>query len=143
MNRNSRRSSQGPPRRGDRLGVAATEFAIVAPLMFMLVIGFIEVGRGLMVQQVLTNASRVGAREAITIGATQQSVSDTATDYASGASVGSISVVCTPSPTAAAAGDTMTVTVSVDYADVSWIPAPWFMGNTTLTASSVMRKEGF
>lgn len=96
-----------------------------------------------MVQQVLTNASRVGAREAITIGATSQAVTDTVTAYASGASVGSVSVSCSPSPTAAAAGDMVSVKVSVNYGNVSWLPAPWFMGDTTLTATSVMRKEGF
>ena len=46
-------------------GVAAVEFAIVAPIFFMLVIGIIEVGRAIMVQQVLINASRVGARRAV------------------------------------------------------------------------------
>ncbi len=49
--------------RTQRLGAAAVEFAIVAPLFFMLVFGCIEFGRALMVQQILTNASRVGARD--------------------------------------------------------------------------------
>ena len=53
-----------------RWGVAATEFAIVAPVFLLLVIGILELGRALMVQQVLINASRVGARQAITLGAT-------------------------------------------------------------------------
>ena len=43
-----------------RRGVATVEFAIVAPLFFLLVLGCIEFGRALMVQQMLTNASRVG-----------------------------------------------------------------------------------
>ena len=47
--------------RSRRRGAAATEFAIVAPVFFLMVIGFIEFGRALMVQQVLVNASRVGA----------------------------------------------------------------------------------
>jgi Flp pilus assembly protein TadG len=135
--------SKKTQRHEDRRGAAAVEFAIVAPLLFMLVMGFIELGRGLMVQQVLTNASRVGARQAITIGATLDQVTSSVTSYANGASVGNVSVDCTPSPAAAAAGDMVTVTVTVDYAQVSWLPSPWFMGNTTLTASSVMRKEGF
>ena len=45
-----------------RLGAAATEFAIVAPVFFLMIIGFIEFGRALMVQQVLINASREGQR---------------------------------------------------------------------------------
>ena len=55
-----------------RRGAAVTEFAIVAPVFFMMVIGFIEFGRALMVQQVLINASRVGARMATTTGATSR-----------------------------------------------------------------------
>lgn len=124
-------------------GVAAVEFAIVAPVFFLLVIGFIELGRGLMVQQVLTNASRVGARQAIALHTTQSEVTTVSEEYASGASVSGVSVSVTPDPGAATAGDEITVTVSIPYADVTWIPSPWFLGETTLEAESVMRKEGF
>jgi Flp pilus assembly protein TadG len=44
---------------GARFGIAATEFAIIAPLFFLLVIGMLEFSRALMVQQVLINGSRV------------------------------------------------------------------------------------
>ena len=47
----------------------------------MMVVGFIEFGRALMVQQVLINASRVGARQAITTGATQTEVTSAVEDY--------------------------------------------------------------
>ena len=42
-------------------GVAAVEFALVAPLFLLFLFGMIEFGRMVMVQQVLTNASREGA----------------------------------------------------------------------------------
>ncbi|MGB6041722.1 MAG: TadE family protein, partial [Pirellulales bacterium] len=51
--------------RKKRRGVAAVEFALVAPLFVLMVMGMIEVGRAIMVQQVLTNASREGARRAV------------------------------------------------------------------------------
>jgi Flp pilus assembly protein TadG len=41
------------------------EFAVVAPLLFLLIFGMIEFGRMVMVQQILTNASREGARRGI------------------------------------------------------------------------------
>ena len=125
-----------------RCGAAAIEFAIIAPLFFTLVFGSIEFGRALMVQQVLTNASRVGAREAITLNGTQSAVTSVSTSYATGASVSGMSVSVTPDPANALAGDMVTVNVSVPYSNVSWLP-PWFLGGTTLSASSVMRKEGF
>jgi Flp pilus assembly protein TadG len=71
MNRPTRRRSVNNRR---RRGAAATEFAIVAPVFFLMIIGFIEVGRALMVQQVLINASRVGARMASTTGSTSSGV---------------------------------------------------------------------
>lgn len=126
-----------------RRGVAAVEFAIVAPVFFLLVIGFVELGRGLMVQQVLTNASRVGVREAIGLHGTLSDAQTAATDYADGCSVSGITVNVSPNPGDASAGDEITVTVSVPYADISWVPSPWFMGNSTLEATSTMRKEGF
>lgn len=129
--------------RCERRGASAVEFAIVAPLFFLLVIGLIEFGRALMVQQVLTNASRVGARKAIALNVTTTQVIDATVEYAEGVSVDGVNVVVNPSPAAAKTGEPITVTVSVPYENVSWIPAPWFMNDTTLSASSVMRKEGF
>ena len=134
-------------RRGNRLvnrcGAAAVEFAIVAPVFFLLVIGMIEVGRAMMVQQVLINASRVGARQAVTAGATSSAVQTAVKDYATSVAVPSVSVSVTPDPAAAKSGDTMTVTTSVNYNNVSWLASPWFLSGKTLTSSSAMRKEGF
>jgi Flp pilus assembly protein TadG len=102
-----------------RRGVAATEFAIVAPLFLLFVIGIIELGRGLMVQQVLINASRVGARQAITLGATAASVKTSVADYAASVAVPHVSVTVAPDPASVVAGAPITVTTSVQYADVS------------------------
>ncbi len=130
-------------RRSARRGASAVEFAIVAPVFFMLVLGMVEVGRAMMVQQVLINASRVGARQAVTLASTSSSTITTATDYATNVGVPGITVAVTPDPGTAAAGTELTVTSSVGFESVSWLPAPWFMGGKTLTSSSVMRKEGF
>lgn len=127
----------------DRRGAAVVEFAIVAPVFFLLVIGLVEFGRALMVQQVLTNASRVGARTAIGLNTTTTEVINATTEYAQGVSVPGVQVSVTPSPAAAKAGDPITVTVTIPYEEVSWLPAPWFISDTTLSASSIMRKEGF
>jgi Flp pilus assembly protein TadG len=139
----SRRRLRPGNRFVNRCGAAAVEFAIVAPVFFLLVIGMIEIGRALMVQQVLINASRVGARQAVTAGATTSAVQTAVKDYASSVAVPSVSVSVTPDPAAAKSGDTMTVTTSVNYNSVSWLASPWFLGGKTLTASSKMRKEGF
>jgi Flp pilus assembly protein TadG len=138
-----RLASSRPGRRGLRRGAAVTEFAIVAPVFFLMVIGFLEFGRALMVQQVLINASRVGARQAITTGATTGEVQSAVQEYTEGVAVPGVDVAISPDPASAAVGTAITVTTSVDFGEVSWMPSPWFLGGKTLTASSRMRKEGF
>src|SRR5579884_3784762 len=45
-----------------RRGATAVEFALVAPVFFMFILGLIELGRGMMVQSLLENAARAGVR---------------------------------------------------------------------------------
>jgi hypothetical protein len=96
-----------------------------------------------MVQQVLINASRVGARMASTTGSTTSQVQTAVQDYTTAVAVPSVNVAVSPNPATAAAGTVMTVTTSVSFDNVSWMSSPWFMGGKTLTASSKMRKEGY
>src|ERR1043165_5267669 len=91
-----------------RRGAAVAEFAIVAPVFFMMVIGFIEFGRALMVQQVLINASRVGARMASTTGATTTAVQTAVQSYTTGVAVPGVTVTVSPDPASAPAGSTIT-----------------------------------
>ncbi len=127
-----------------RRGVAAVEFALTAPLLFLLVFGMIEVGRGLMVQQLLSNAARDGARTATLEGATVEGVEAAVTEYLGGSSVSGVTVVVTPDPlTLAQGGDPVTVAVSVPFTAVSWLPAPQYLDAATLSATVTMRREVF
>ena len=124
-------------------GVAAVEFAIVAPVFFILLMGMMEMGRALMVQQVLTNASREAARTAIVGTASGSSVTTAAVTYATNAKVNGVTAVVSPDPATAAPGSTVTVTVSVPYSNVTWVPLPKYLKTATLSAQTAMRKEGF
>ena len=63
------RSLRSPRRVADRtLGQALAEFALVAPVFFMLLYGIIEAGRFIFYYEVLNNATREGARYAIVNG---------------------------------------------------------------------------
>jgi Flp pilus assembly protein TadG len=53
-------------RANQRRGVAVVEFALLAPLLLMLLLGMWEVGRMLQMQQSLSNAAREGGRQAST-----------------------------------------------------------------------------
>src|SRR5437879_4087676 len=48
-----------------RCGASAVEFAFVAPVFFLMVLGMIELARGIMVRHALTNAARQGCRVGI------------------------------------------------------------------------------
>jgi Flp pilus assembly protein TadG len=128
--------------RRTRRGAAAVEFAIVAPVLFLLILGIIEFGRMVMVQQILTNASREGARRAILEHVTASEVETAVSDYLTNTSVSGATVTVAPgSLSGLAFGDPVTVTVSVPFDQVSWVPAPWFLGGTNFTGQSIMRAE--
>ena len=130
----------------NRQGAAAVEFALVAPLFFAMIIGMIEAGRAIMVQQIITNASREGAREAVLY---MESRSETgaaadgeakALEYLGNAEIsgGSANAVIETDEN----GDRkVIVTVQVPYSSVSWVPTWFFQENMLLSASAVMRLE--
>ena len=137
---------RAPPcsRHTKRRGVAAVGFALTAPLLFLLVFGMIEVGRALMVQQLLSNAARDGARSAILEGATAENVEATVVGYLSEASISDASVTVTPNPlTLAQGGDPVTVAVNVPFTSVSWLSPSKYLSSATLSASVTMRREVF
>jgi len=115
---------------------------VVAPLFFLLVFGMIEFGRMVMVQQIITNGSREGARVAVLDGSTTAEVTTAVDNYLTGASVTGSAVSVTPNPpNSAGYGEPVTVVVSIAFSQVSWLPSPMFLGGNTLTATTVMRRE--
>lgn len=118
------------------------EFAVVSPVFFLLIFGMIEYGRLVMVQQVLTNASREGARVGVLDGSTQADVTTAVNNYLTSARISSATVTVTPNPPSSAGyGAPVTVAISVPFNQVSWLPSPMFLGGKTMTATAVMRRE--
>jgi len=127
---------------------------VVAPIFLLMIFGIIEFGRMVMVQQILTNSSREGARIGVLDSSAEADVKQKVIDHASAGRVtlspDDITVIAIDgeSPyaekTYAAAdyGDSIEVTVSVPFNQVSWLPSSFF-GNsdTTLSATTVMRRE--
>ena len=109
-----------------------------------MIFGMIEYGRMVMVQQVLTNASREGARLAVLDGATNGEIKIRVNDYLDSAGIDwdhALVTVTPDPPTSAAFGDPITVKVSIPFSKVSWLPSPMYLGGKTLTATTVMRRE--
>ncbi len=125
-----------------RAGAAVVEFAIVGPLMIMLTMGMMEVGRAVMVKQVMVNASREGARMAILPSADSQTVIQQVQSQLAASSINGTTVTLTPPSLAnAPAGTPVTVAISVNASQVSWIPNPAFTLNRTITTATTMRRE--
>ncbi len=141
-----------------RRGVAAVEFAVIAPVLFLAIFGMIEMARMVMVKQAVVNAAREGCREAIL--ATTIDTADVdalvrarlANVVPNAADVNKLRVTCYLPPnlpftteadlTAVASGDTISVTVECDFSDVSWVPGN-FVGipNTVISATTTKERE--
>lgn len=127
-------------------GAAAVEFAIVAPVLIMLIFGSIEFGLAVQARTMIENAAREGVRVA-SLGGSQAEVQAAATN-----SLGSMNGVVHPvlftcktpggsvvSCVAPNVTKVATVTVIVDYTGITGLFPQ--LTNTTLTASSYMQIE--
>lgn len=124
-----------------RRGAVAVEAAVVTPLLMFFALAMIDYGRLVMVQQILTNASREGCRVAVVSGATTSQVTTQVNEYLAGANLAGATTELTPSsPGSAAEGTPITVTVSVPFSQVAWMPS-LFLNTTTVTANATMRRD--
>ena len=123
-----------------RKGAAALELAVVTPLLVLLVLGMMEFGSLMMVQQILTNAAREGCRLAVVGDATTQDVMAKVTSYSPRTQGATVSVSHDP-PSMASTGDMVTVTVSIDFDAVSWLSTPMYLSGHQLTAYATMRRQ--
>jgi Flp pilus assembly protein TadG len=106
------------------------------------VFGMIDVGRAVMVQNLLTNAARDGARAAALDGANASEIEESIVEYLAASSVPGATVTISPNPlTSATWGDPVTCTVQIPFNSVSWLPSSWYFGGATLQATVIMRRE--
>jgi Flp pilus assembly protein TadG len=129
-----------------RRAAAVVEFAVVAPLLFALVLGIIEFGRAMMVLELLNNAARAGCRAGVLSGSSNTDVNSAITTALTGSGVNSPSTTIDVNGSqadvsTAQTGDTISVTVSVGADAVTWLPVPQFLGGKTLTGIVAMRRE--
>jgi len=132
-------------------GVAAVEFAIILPLLMIIIFGIIEFGLLLYDKQVITNASREGARAGVVVGVSRvddAGILDVMDRYIANNLVtfgSTLSLNITIDPvdrTDMDFGDELTVTVTYDY---DFLVLPNFVasltGMQTLVAKTVMKME--
>jgi Flp pilus assembly protein TadG len=125
-------------------GAAAIEFALLLPLLMLILFGIIEFGLVLYNQEVITNASREGARYGIVIGSprpTTGQIQGVVNTYLTNAGLaGSATVSVTGAQ--GASGSDLTVAVVYPY---TFLVLPNFAAglsnNLNLNATTVMKLE--
>ncbi|MCL5677285.1 MAG: pilus assembly protein [Firmicutes bacterium] len=96
----------------DEKGQSLVEFALVVPILLLLVLGIMEFGRAYSANLTLQNATREGARLAVT-GATDAQITQHVKDSAPTLDVSRLNVSVTPSTRRQ--GDNVMVTVTYDF----------------------------
>jgi len=120
----------------------AVEFAVIGIPLFLILLGGIEFGRGLMTVQTMEESARAGVRAAMIRGVTAESIEAEVDRMLRVTGIDQYTVTVEPSNFKSADRFTpITVTVSATYDDISWIPVPRFLGGAKLIAQSTMPKE--
>ena len=126
--------------RADRVrerGSAAVEFALVLPILLILLLALVQVGVIARDALVLTQASRAGAREAAVQGSSE-AVTDSVEAAAAGLDPERLSVDVTWS---GARGSPVTVAVAYETPVASLLAGWLFPGSVSLHSSATMRQE--
>ena len=125
-------------------GAAAVEFALVVPVLLVLVLGIAEFGRAYNIQTTLSGAAREGARVMALDNSTSPIAAATTKTIAAaptlGLSAGQISISPSTCVVAAGAGVPQTVTVTVTY-PMTFLTT-FFGSSITLTGKGVMLCNG-
>lgn len=127
----------------DQSGVAAVEFALLLPVLFVFLFGTIEFGLVTYNMQVLDNASREGARAAIANGVDSDAVKAIVAAYCTDnlINLGGANSLDANNIVPEEDGDYMKVTVSYQYDYLFGSLVNLSSANKTLTGVTVMRKE--
>lgn len=134
----------------EQRGIAAVEFSLIAPLVFILLFGIVEFGLALWRKQVLTSAVREGARKGVvatTPRKTKAEIETVVKDYLTG--VGWDSTKATVVATGAQGAPGSSLTVNATYPSslrvISRLMPGTFTvnnaGDVTLNAKVVMQME--
>jgi Flp pilus assembly protein TadG len=138
-------TSSAQPQRAGRRGGHAVEFAVVGTVMFVFILGLIEVGRAFMVVHLLTNAARQGCRIGVLPGKANSDVLTAVNGTLNAQGIrGDTATVQVNDNTAdvanAKSGDEVTVIVSVPVSSVTWLPGTGFLRGT-LSSRYTLRRE--
>jgi hypothetical protein len=133
------------PAKKSRRGATVVEFALVAPLFFTLTLGIFEMARGLMVEQLVTDAARIGCRVGVVESRSTQAITSAGDGFLPGAGITGYATTirvndAVADAVTAQAGDEITVTVSVPTDKISWVPG-LLMLQGTISGQFTLRRD--
>ena len=132
-------------RRLNERGASAVEFALLLPVLMLILFGIIEFGMVMYSREVLTNASREGARAGIVQQTPKPNAGDiqnVVTNYLSGTGITMANVTLPIGVVGAGGVFPNNLTVTVQYRYDFFVPVLLNLGTSiNLTAQTVMRHE--
>ena len=119
----------------------AIEFALLMPVLVVLVMGVLDMARAYSVLQVVTNAAREGARVGIIPTTTNLDMTTTVDTFLTAAGQTGCTTTGVNVGDAAVAGDSTAVTVSCDFTALTGTLIPGWTGTFPLAQTATMRHE--
>jgi Flp pilus assembly protein TadG len=143
-----------PGKRRGRSAMAVVEFAVLLPVLSMIMLGMLELSRAVMVKQMLTDAARKGCRTGIIQQFGNSDISNDATDVMrdngfsttqfNPPTVGVITITVTDpygntlsDSLNAPPGSVISVQVSIPVSSFAWV-SPYFLSSSTLESDLVV-----
>lgn len=126
-------------------GISIIEMALLLPILMLVLMGIFEYGWMFWMNQQINNAARMGARIAVTEGATNAQVTAAIDALMADAEMGGSGYTIDLDPPdvfLALGGELVTVTVTVPYANITLTAAPFLPMPDALDGETTMVKEG-
>jgi Flp pilus assembly protein TadG len=135
------------PRRAARRAAAAVEFALFSPFLMALVIGMIEIARGLMVKEILSDAAQKACRTAALPGKTSANAQSEVDNIMSDNHVTGYTVTILVNGAAADLStanrfDQISIKVAVPVSQVFWMTTFFFTSQMVESETVVMMRQG-
>ena len=123
------------------LGQSLAEISFITPVFVLLMVGMVEYGRVLMIQHVITNAAREGARLGVVFGSNEDTVRTTVNTFLQSGRLDLAKAQITIAGTNGTTGATSSVAVSYPYQSVVLRLIHYNSDTVTLSVTSRMVHE--
>jgi hypothetical protein len=129
-------------RRGNQLGQSAVEFALIMPVLVLILMGVFDFGRAFYAYSVVANAAREGARVGIFSAATDAQIRAAVRQYWVGLGTVSDSSITISPAEKRLSGELIEVAVRYEFVPITPVIDAFLPGGKiALASSSIMRVE--